>query len=92
MYESSQKEIGRISSVVVQEPTGYKSIDGYMIYETEEIIFQKDGIYQLCEIVKKDHSFYGVCEDDQELKQYLLMDNDYAYEFIEVEMPDYDDE
>lgn len=79
-------DFGKISGVEVKEPTDFYSVDNFLIYEDDVIAFQKDNFHQLCLVIKNGNLFYGMFENDEGIKQYILMDENYTYEF---EYPDY---
>jgi len=39
-------DYGKISGVVVQDPTGISTVDEIMIYEGDEVVFQKEEFRQ----------------------------------------------
>lgn len=71
----------KIIAIIVQEPTSFYSSDNFMIYEGDEVLFQKDGKEKLYMIEMKNNSFYGLHEDALEQKEYVLMDDNYVYSF-----------
>ena len=84
-------DFGRISSVIIQDPTDFKTLDDTLIYEGDHIVFDNDEFTEVCEIVKKDGTFYGLYEDEHETKNYVLMTDDFTYAFEQDEYTDYDD-
>ena len=81
-------DFGNISGVIVQNPSGFRTTTKTMIYEGDEILFQKDDFHHLCTIVRKENIFYGSFKDEKGADQFFLMNENYLYDFEEPDSHD----